>query len=113
MAPKKKVVAKMVKPKAVTKVQKVPSKDFKDYLNVFEFDCVLPGTGQKVKFKPLTIGNIKQIASYSEEEPSSGTLTNMFDEIFRNSVITEDFDPLSIYLQDRYFIINDLRIKNL
>jgi hypothetical protein len=111
MAPKKKVVAKMVKPQAVTKVKKTPSKDFKDYLNVFEFDCVLPGTGQKVKFKPLTIGNIKQIASYSEEEPTAGTLTNMFDEIFRTSVISEDFDPLEIYLQDRYFLILEIRKK--
>ncbi len=111
MAPKKKVVAKIIKPQAVTKVQKVPTKDFKDYLNVFEFDCVLPGTGQAVKFKPLTIGNIKQIASYSEDEPTAGTLTNMFDEIFRTSVITEDFDPLEIYLQDRYFLILEIRKK--
>ena len=111
MAPKKKVVAKMVKPKAVTAVKKVPSKDFKDYLNVFEFNCVLPGTGQKVKFKPLTIGNIKQIASYSEENPTAGTLTNMFDEILKNSVISEDFDPLEIYLQDRYFLILEIRKK--
>ena len=108
---KKKVVAKLVKEQPVTTVKKVPSKDFKDYLNVFEFTCVLPGTGQKVKFKPLTIGNIKQIASYSEDEPTAGTLTNMFDEILKNSVISEDFDPLEIYLQDRYFLILEIRKK--
>jgi len=111
MAPKKKVFAKMVKQEPVTKVKKVPSKDFKDYLNVFEFDCVLPGTGQTVKFKPLTIGNIKQIASYSEDTPTAGTLTNMFDEILKNSVTSEDFDPLEIYLQDRYFLILEIRKK--
>lgn len=108
---KKKVAAKIVKSKTVTKVKKAPAKDFKDYLNVFEFDCILPGTGQKVKFKPLTIGNIKQIASYTEDDPSAGTLTNMFDEILKNSVVSEDFDPMEIYLQDRYFLILEIRKK--
>ena len=110
MAKKKAVKIVTTKTKKGT-TQKAKTSNFKDYLNVFEFEAVLPGSGQKIKFKPLTIGNIKQIASYSEEKPTAATLTNMFDEIFKNSVISDGFDPLDIYLQDRYFLILEIRKK--
>ena len=107
MAPKKKPVVK----KVIKEPKKIVTRDFKDYLNVFEFKTFLPGVEEEIIFKPLTIGTIKQIASYSEDEPDAGTLTNMFDEIFKKSVVSENFDPLEIYLQDRYFLILEIRKK--
>ena len=104
---------KMVKPKAVKPeaVTKIDFKDFRDYLNVFEFDIVLPGSGEKLKIKPLTIGGIKQILTYDIDTLTPSMLTEMFDKIITQSVITEGFDPLEIYLQDRNFLILEIRKK--
>ena len=104
---------KMVKPKAVKPeaVTKIDFKDFRDYLNVFEFDIVLPGSGEKLKIKPLTIGGIKQILTYDIDTLTPSMLTEMFDKIIMQSVITKEFDPLKLYLQDRYFLVLEIRKK--
>jgi len=104
----KMVKPKEVKPEAVTKID---FKDFRDYLNVFEFDIVLPGTGEKLKIKPLTIGGIKQILTYDVDTLTPGMLTEMFDKIIMQSVTTKGFDPLELYLQDRYFLVLEIRKK--
>lgn len=104
----KMVKVKTPKPEAVTKID---FKDFRDYLNVFEFDVILPGSGQHLKIKPLTIGGIKQILTYDIDTLTPSMLTEMFDKIISQSVITEDFNPMDIYLQDRYYLVLEIRKK--
>ena len=110
---KKKAGVKMVKqtarkPEAVTNID---FKDFRDYLNVFEFDIILPGSGERLKIKPLTIGGIKQILTYDIDTLTPSMLTDMFDKIISQSVITKGFDPSELYLQDRYYLVLEIRKK--
>ena len=41
---------------------------FKNYLNVYEFDTVLPGTGAKLKIKPITTGIMKELLLYESAD---------------------------------------------
>lgn len=82
---------------------------FKDYLDVYTFECELPGSGEKVEFKPLTTKEIKKLLVYEDEEPSK--IEDVLDHIIQNSVTTEDFDTDNLYLQDRFFLLLEIRKK--
>lgn len=114
----KKPVVKMVEPKTEMEV-KQPKKnkplpkpvDFRNYLNVFEFKTILPGSKQEIKFKPLTIGGLKKILT-SDTELNPSTLAEVFDNLFRDHVVTEDFDPSDLYLKDRETLLLEMRKKS-
>ena len=42
--------------------------DFKKYLNVYQFEITLPGTGELIQFKPITTGQIKKLLVYEDSE---------------------------------------------
>ena len=42
--------------------------DFKKYLNVYQFETTLPGTGELIQFKPITTGQIKKLLVYEGSE---------------------------------------------
>ena len=105
---------KMVEPKLPeTKPQ---PKDFRHYLNVYNFQCELPGTGEVIDFTPLTVTHLKEIqtmdpgvdAEKKQEDPIF--LSKVFDKIFE-SVITSDFDTNSMYINDRFTLILEIRKK--
>jgi len=106
---------KMVEKKKVTKeVKEQPVRkqaDFRDYLNVFEFSTKLPGSGEIIRFKPLTMGSLKKLLTFTDEGNSYQTSTQIFDEIFSETVLNEDFDPSELYLQDRFFLLIEIRKK--
>jgi hypothetical protein len=84
--------------------------DFKKYLNVYEFDAVLPGTGETIKFKPLTTGQMKKILVY-ENEDDPMVIEHALDELIGSTVINENFDIRKMYLQDRFFLLVQIRRK--
>jgi Zn finger protein HypA/HybF involved in hydrogenase expression len=94
-----------------------PQKGFRDYLNVFEFDTVLPGTGETVRFKPLTVGHVKRlVTSINPDDVTADDLepdvaSQMFESIVDNSVVTEGFDITQLYSFDRYFLLLEIRKK--
>ena len=81
---------------------------FKEYLNVYEFQTVLPGSGETIKFKPITTGNLKKLLVY-ENEDNDVVIENALDELISSSVQNEDFDIKNLYLQDRFFLLVELR----
>lgn len=83
---------------------------FVKYLNIYEFETTLPGSGQLVKFKPLTTGQIKKLLIYEKEE-SIIVQEEAMDELISSCVISEDFDIDELYLQDRFFLLIEIRKK--
>lgn len=83
---------------------------FKQYLNVYEFQTVLPGSGEIIKFKPITTGNLKKLLVY-ENEDNDIVIENALDELISSSVQNEDFDIKNLFLQDRFFLLLELRKK--
>ena len=81
---------------------------FKNYLNVYEFDCVLPGTKQEVKYKPITTNQIKKLLVY-ENELNPIKIEQAYNELISSCVISEEFDINSIYIKDREFLLINLR----
>ena len=86
--------------------------DFKNYLNIYEFDLPpLPGSGEKLKIKPLTTKQIKNLLMYEGSEEDFALMTQIFDDIIHESVTTPDFDLSELYLQDRFFLLLEIRKK--
>jgi len=63
---------------------------FLDYLNIYEFETVLPGSGETVKFKPLTTGQLKKLLIY-ENETNIMVQEDALDELIGSCVISDDF----------------------
>ena len=85
-------------------------KAFKNYLNRYEFEYTLPGTGKTVKFKPLTTNQMKQLLEY-EDESDLGKMSEAMDKLMKSSIITEDFDTDELYLRDRFSLLLQIRKK--
>ena len=84
------------------------SSDFKRYLNVYVFETVLPGTGETIKFKPITTGQIKKLLLYENMEDLS-SVEMALDELISDCVVTEGFNINNLYLQDRFYLMLELR----
>lgn len=82
--------------------------DFKKYLNVYEFDTNLPGSWEKVKFRPLTTAQLKRLLVYENEEDPA-IIEDALDDLISSAVISENFDIKDLYLQDRFFLLIEIR----
>ena len=82
--------------------------DFKKYLNRYVFDTVLPGSGKKIEFKPITTGQMKQLLAY-ENETDPGKIEEILDDLIEECVIDEKFDIKQQYIQDRFFLMVEMR----
>jgi len=82
--------------------------DFKNYLNTFVFDTVLPGSGKTIKFKPITTGQLKNMLLYQDVE-DAGKIELALDQLITECVVSEDFDINDLYLQDRFFLLVEIR----
>lgn len=82
--------------------------DFKKYLNNFVFETVLPGSGKTIKFHPITTGQIKKLLLY-EASDDPETIEGILDELISECVTTEDFDIGDLYLQDRFYLLVEIR----
>ena len=83
---------------------------FLDYLNIYEFSCLLPGSGETVRFRPLTTGQLKKLLVY-ESETDIIVQENAMDDLISSCVIDEDFNIDELYLQDRFFLLMEIRKK--
>lgn len=84
---------------------------FRDYLNVYNFTCELPGTGERIEFKPVTTGQLKKLLTY-ENETNPVLQEKAIDELIGMSIITEGYDPDTMFLEDRFFFIIQIRKKS-
>ena len=83
---------------------------FYDHVNVYEFTCELPGNKQEVKFKPVNTGNLKKLLTY-EKETNLLIQEQALDDLILSSVLSEDFNIDELYLEDRFFLLVELRKK--
>jgi len=84
------------------------STNFKNYINVYEFECELPGSGKIIKYKPITTGQMKKLLIY-ENETSPVIQEKALDDLISSSVIDKDFDINKLYLEDRFFLLIEMR----
>jgi hypothetical protein len=84
---------------------------FRDYLNVYNFTCELPGTGEEIEFKPITTGQLKRLLTY-ENETNPVRQEKAIDELIRMCIITEGYDPDTMFLEDRFFFLIQIRKKS-
>lgn len=84
---------------------------FRDILNVYSFSTTLPGSGEEVEFKPLTTGQLKRILVY-ENEKNPIIQEQAIDELLLQSIVTEGFDIRNMFLEDRFFLIIQIRKKS-
>ena len=82
--------------------------NFKNYVNVYEFDCKLPGSGKVVNYKPITTGQMKKLLIY-ENETSPVVQEKALDSLISSSVIDKDFNINDLYLEDRFFLLVEMR----
>ena len=100
---KKKVVAKTpTKPSTI---------DFRNYLNVYEFNTTLPGSGEEVTFRPITTGQLKKLLIY-ENETDPMVIEGALDDLISSCIVNEDFNINDLYLQDRFFLLVEIRKKS-
>lgn len=84
------------------------SEDFRSLLNPYVFETKLPGAGDVIKIKPITTRQLKRALLYETVE-DVGKIEEALDEIITECVVTPDFNIDEIYLQDRFFLLVELR----
>jgi hypothetical protein len=84
--------------------------DITSYINVYEFDTTLPGSGQVVTFKPVTTGQMKKMLAY-EQADDPQEIEAALDMLISECVVSPDFDINKLYLQDRFFLLLEIRSK--
>ena len=83
---------------------------FYDFINVYEFETELPGSGETIKFKPVSTGQIKKLLTY-ENEKNYVLQEKALDELISSSVLVDGFDVSNMLLDDRFFLLVELRKK--
>lgn len=84
---------------------------FRDSLNVYNFTCELPGTGEKIDFKPLTTGQLKRLLTY-ENETNPVFQERAIDDLIGMSIVTEGYNPDTMFLEDRFYFLIQIRKKS-
>lgn len=86
----------------------VKSVDIRSLIDTYEFPCKLPGTGQELLIRPITTGQMKKILVY-EDETDQYVIEDALDNLVKTCVVNEDFDIDNIYLQDRFYLLLEIR----
>lgn len=89
-------------------MSEVKSVDIRGLIDSYEFPCKLPGTGQELLIKPITTGQMKKILVY-EDENDPYVIEEALDKLVSDCVLTEDFNIDDLYLQDRFFLLLEIR----
>lgn len=83
--------------------------DFRKYLNKYEFETVLPGSGQKLTFKPITTGQMKALLVHENEEDPK-MIEVILDELMDDCIIKpKNFNVEDMYINDRFYFLIELR----
>jgi cytochrome c-type biogenesis protein CcmH/NrfF len=83
---------------------------FYDFVNVYDFNCELPGSKDTIQFKPVNTGQLKKLLTY-ENETNYVVQEQALDALITSSVLTEDFDISNMYIYDRLFLLIEIRKK--
>jgi hypothetical protein len=83
---------------------------FYEYVNVYDFSCDLPGSKEKIQFKPVITGQIKKLLTY-ENETNYVVQEQALDDLISSSVLSEGFDVGEMYIFDRLYLLIEIRKK--
>jgi len=84
------------------------SVDVRSLFDSYEFPCTLPGSGEKLLVRPITTGQMKKILIY-EDETDVGIVEEALDKLITECVVTEGFNINKLYLQDRFYLLLEIR----
>jgi hypothetical protein len=79
--------------------------DFRKYLNVYKFNCVLPGSGETVHFKPITAAHFKKLLTVNTDKLDA--MTDAIYGLFQDLLIDYDIDNMLI--KDRPYVTLEIR----
>lgn len=82
--------------------------DIKGLLDSYEFPYTLPGSGAQLLIKPITTGQMKKILVY-EDESDPFVIEEALDKLITDCVVTPDFNVETLYLQDRFSLLLEIR----
>jgi hypothetical protein len=91
-------------------MSEIKKPNFYDFVNVYDFVCELPGSKKQIKFKPVNTAQLKRLLTY-ENEKNLIIQEMALDELITSSVLSEDFNINDLYLEDRFFLLLELRKK--
>lgn len=80
----------------------------KKYLNVYDFNTVLPGSEIEIEYKGLNTNSVKKLLTYEKEEDPLKE-EELLDAILKTSIITENVNIEDFYVTDRYFLLMKIR----
>lgn len=82
---------------------------FKQYVNMYTFTSELPGSGEKITFKPVTTGQLKKVLMF-ETSKDPDIIEKALDEIANECVVSpENFNVEKLWLPDRFYLMLELR----
>lgn len=81
--------------------------DLRNLVDNYDFPCTLP-SGIELKIRPITTAKMKRILAY-ENEKDSLVIEEALDDLIKSCVVNEDFNLDDLYLQDRFFLLIELR----
>jgi len=79
--------------------------DFRKYLNVYKFSCTLPGSGETVKFKPITAAHFKRLVTVDTTKIED--MTDAIYGLLQDLLIDYNIDNL--YIKDRAYLTLEIR----
>lgn len=82
----------------------------RNYADVYEFEAVLPGNGQTVKFKPMTTKTLKRLLLY-KDSTEIYDVEKAFDEML-TACIVDDTNINDLYTDDRFYLLAMIRAKS-
>jgi uncharacterized protein (UPF0179 family) len=74
----------------------------------YVFETTLPGNKKVVKFRPLKTKNLKRFLTVDD---SIGSIENAIDDVLQDCIL-DDTDVQKLYLQDRFFLLMEVRKKS-
>jgi len=92
----------------MTEKQEMQGIDWKQYINPYQNTVILPGSGESIIIKPVTTKQMKRLLIYEDSNDPSALEIGM-DEMISTSVISEDFKPMNLYIQDRFYLLLEIR----
>ena len=84
--------------------------NFRNFLNVYNFETEISSSKEVVKFKPITTGQLKKMLIYENADMIG--IEEALDELIVSSITSPEFDINKIYVQDRFDLLIDIKRKS-
>lgn len=99
-----------VPPIQMVKKQEKPKFDITKLQSIYEFETQLPGTGNWVRFKPFTTGQIKKILAF-EGETDPIIVSEVINALIDEVILEEDVSVHDFFIKDREYLLMEIRNK--